>query len=1660
MATASTNPKQLSALQQALFVVQTLKSKLAKADAKQSEPIAIIGMGCRFPGGADNPESFWQILQNGTDTVTQVPPERWSLQDYYDPEPDTPGKMYMRSAGFLQQVDQFDPQFFGIAPREAMSLDPQQRLLLEVTWEALEHAGLASKDLQGTKTGTFIGIGQNDYAQVQDFRDPTNIDVYSASGNGFSFAAGRLSYVLGLQGPNLALDTACSSSLVALHYACQSLRQGECEQALAGGVQLILSPEVTVGLSRMRALSPDGRCKTFDARADGYGRGEGCGVIVLKRLSDAIAANDNILAVIRGSAVNHNGASSGLTVPNGVAQRSLIEQALHDAQVHPADIGYIEAHGTGTALGDPIELEALNTIFSQTHSQDKPLRVGSVKTNVGHLEAAAGIVGLAKVILSLQHREIPPHLHFQSPNPRIPWQEMPIQIPTQLTPWTRDDKPLLAGVSSFGISGTNAHVILEEAPAVVQETTAHVPQLLTLSAKTETALQTLVQRYGQHLENHPDLSLSDLCYTSQVGRNHFPHRLAVVATDRLSLQAQLSVLAQGDTGQAALGVVPTGMPQVAFLFTGQGSQYANMGHFLFDSCRVFRRELEECDRILQDSLETPLLEVLYGNSHHLLDQTAYTQPALFALEYALAKVWLSWGIVPTAVIGHSVGEFVAACIAGVFSLEDGLKLVAHRGRLMQALPSNGAMLAVLASLEQIQPYLDKVPGTLTVAGHNGPSSLVLSGETGAVEMVEMWLDQADIKTKRLMVSHGFHSPLMEPMVTEFREIAETVTYHPPQISLVSNLTGQLADADITTPDYWCEHILKPVRFAEGMAALSHLNLSALIEVGPHPVLLGMGRSCVSNDWADQVGWLPSLRRDQADWPMMLEAIAGLYIRGLNVDWQALSQGLGRRVPLPTYPFQRQRHWVDTNKQQISDGSTNGTANIFEGSAMRLLRQGNLSQLTQWLSERETFTKTEQPILKRVLESLIKHQQSGYDQRSIENWLYQIQWQLQPGFQTPSHSPPSQETPFNWLVFVDQGGVGKQIGERLKQQGHTVSMIQASTSQDTETSASQTETGFIISPNESAEFDQVLTDLYQHSATPIQGVIYLWNLDRELDPAAATLSLDRELHLGCGGVLHLLQALLRLELPNPPRLWIVTQGVAAIETTKANAVQAPLWGLGRVLSLEHPDYWGGLIDLSSPELQGQTIKQEAANVVSALFKSDEDQIALRGGHRYVARLNRQKPSPTLHPIPVVAEGTYLITGGLGALGLWIAQWLIELGAKHLVLTGRRAPSSQAEQHIQGWQQAGVQVLAASVDVTEAEAMAALMTQISSTSPPLRGIIHAAGVPGYQPIEEIDAATLHKVLQPKIQGTWLLHTLSLQENLDFFVMFSSIAAIWGSKGQAHYAAANAFLDSFADYRRSLGLPALSVSWGPWGGGGMTSSDAQQWLTRMGIHGLEPDGAIAALEYLLRGSADQATVASVDWSIFKGLYEARGRRPLLTLLQTEAAEATTQAQPQTSAFIQKLLAAPKKRRSRLLITHLQQEVAGVLGFPPSQLPAPDQGFFDMGMDSLTAIELKSRLDKSLGLSLPATIAFETPTIADLARYLEKTALTWKDDSNGATIPAEEASTSASDKTQTVATKNESIVEDSPPLDNASEDVSEDTMEASITDKLDQLETLLRGL
>lgn len=902
----------LSPLKRAFLALEEAQSRLSAMERAAREPIAVIGLGCRVPGGGNDAESFWNLMRDGVDAIGPMPADRWDVDALYDPDPEVPGRIATRAGGFIGPVDQFDAGFFGIAPREAQGMDPQQRLLLEVGWEALENAGQAPDRLEGSRTGVYIGMCASDYAYLQLMsEDRSLLDAHFTSGIAHSIGSGRLSYLLGLQGPSVTLDTACSSSLVAVHLACQALRAGDCRMALAGGVNLILSPDLYIALSHSRMLAPDGRCKTFDASADGFARGEGCGVVVLKRLCDAQADGDRVLAVIRGSAVNQDGPSSGLTAPNGPAQEAVIREALANAGVAPREVGYIEAHGTGTQLGDPLEVQALGAVFGQDREQ--PLWLGSVKTNIGHLEAAAGVTGLIKLVLALRQREIPPHLHFRTPSPHIPWDDFALRVPTTRTPWQPIGGRRIAGVSSFGFSGTNVHVVLEEAPEadLARPQSAQRQHAFVLSARDETALAALARRHASALAGRPDEQLADACFTAAVGRAPMPQRAVVLARSMDELCQGLTALAEGRSapGLSTARLNRRDPARIAFLFTGQGAQYPGMAKTLYDREPVFRRSLDECAALLSGSLERPLLDVIFASEGQAsaLDETAYTQPALFAVEYALAQLWRTWGVAPDMVMGHSVGELVAACVAGVMPLGPALALIAERGRLMQSLPAGGAMAAIFASEVQVAEAVAPHANRLAIAALNGAQQTVISGTAEAVDAVCELFVARGVRCQKLPVSHAFHSPLVNPILDTFERAAAAVPLAKPRLRLVSNLSGQWADAaEVTQSRYWRRHVREAVRFADGLRTLASLSPDICIEVGPHPTLLALAEGEFGETGPALV---PTLRKGRDDADQLAESLGALFLAGAALDWRAVWASSGCRViDLPSYPFQRERHW--------------------------------------------------------------------------------------------------------------------------------------------------------------------------------------------------------------------------------------------------------------------------------------------------------------------------------------------------------------------------------------------------------------------------------------------------------------------------------------------------------------------------------------------------------------------------------------------------------------------------------------------------------------------------------------------------------------------------------------------------------------------------------
>ncbi|AOX03124.1 polyketide synthase [Moorena producens PAL-8-15-08-1] len=2102
---------------------------------RHQEPIAIIGMGCRFPGKADSPEAFWQLLSNGVNAVKDIPSSRWDLERYYDPNP-TPGKFYVRSAAFLEpeEIEEFDAEFFRMASREAASLDPQQRLLLEVSWEALEHAGIAPTSLAGSQTGVFVGIHWDDYSAERFYMvNPSDLNAYPTLSNLRSLSAGRIAYVLDLHGPTLQVDTACSSGLVSVHLACQSLQNRESNLAIAGGVSLLLSPKLTVGFCQMNVLAKDGRCKTFSDSVDGFVQGEGCGMIILKRLRDALRDRDPILATIRSSAINHDGYSLTLTTPAIAAQESMLRQAVENAQIEPQQVQYVETHGTGTPLGDPIEVKALAKVLGQ--NRQNPLVIGSMKTNMGHLGAASGVAGLIKTVLSLQHNHIPPNLHFDKPNRRIPWHKLAVTVPTELMPWA-EDEPKLAGVSCFGMSGTNAHVILEAPPKPSQvelSTEVIEPQyhLLTLSAKSEKALNAITQNYLTFLDT-TEYSLGDICYSAATGRSHFSHRLAIIANSKAEIRQQLDSLVKGEKITGLIqGDTYGSVPKIAFLFTGQGSQYVDMGRELYETQPTFRRVLQQCDEILHSYLDRPLLSILYPNKpEDIINLTAYTQPAIFAFEYALAELWKSWGIIPDVVMGHSVGEYVAACVAGVFSLEDGLKLIATRGKLIGKLPqeAHGKMVSVMASEELINSAIAPYGKKVSIAAVNGPQSIVISGDSPSIDAIVTELQAKEIKTRELTVSHAFHSPLMESVLKPFGQVAAEVTYCSPQIPLISNLTGEQVTDDLTTANHWVNHIRQPVRFADGMNTLQKMGIKCFVEIGAKPILLGMGANCLV-DQTEHSTWLPSIRTD-AEYSTLVESLAQLYVRGIKINWQGFfSSEHHRKVVLPTYPFQRERCWVEVQQERVARKSSKISAHpllqeriyssvlkpgevqfeaylahndlaylldhrafgqaIMPASAYleMVLAAGNqllgtpsitfkevaiekalkLEEIQtvqlvlnsdgegySWqifglvfIDEEPTWTRYAAGKISRGKEQqtselntdlttlktrLPQHQdiKAFYQQVATQEFVYESNFQnlrrlwcsegealgqinlakhllnhpyhwhpvlldgcfqvilaalptdssdtylpvAYPDFtfwEDPDrevfsyvklHGQPGQETlkadlqlvgkegkvyaeaiglqlkkarsqslqqkelwkdwlcqlawkevkkpvgtlksvkQGDWLILADRTGLGKNLADLLsihEQRSHLVYTDKT----DHKLKPGQDSLNW----KNPADWQQLL------GKGSYQEVVYLWGLD-EKDSCDSS----------CEQVLHLVQALISANIS--PRLWLVTQGAQSVfKDDIVNIWQTPMWGLGKTLSLEHPEFATTCLDLSADRLDNETAK----SLLQELLTPDhENQIAYRRGVRYGARLDYSQPVQTLantpvtlklnsygtldnlalvplassslapdeveikvrasglnfrdvlralgmmrdieeslgiansardilfgfecagtiervgkqvsdfqvgdaviayasgslaslvkakatlvvskppelsfeeaatvpvnfltayygllkcaqigstdrilihnaaggvgqaavqlaklkgaevfatasppkwdflksvgikhiynsrtlefaeqimadtdgkgvnvvlnslagqfidksfdvlaqggrfveigklgiwdeqklqalrpdaaffpfdlgemdgakisamllelmnlfkegklKPLPLKAfpiteyvnafrymqqakhigkvvlsfqnpenclvrqDSSYLIAGGLGALGLQVAQWLVEQGAKHIVLTGRSSVKPAAKEAIKQLEHSGAKVSVVQADISHQEDVKKILTQC----PNLAGIIHTAGVLADGLLREQTPTRFHTVMASKVQGAWNLHLLTQDLPLDFFVCYSSAASLLGNAGQSNYAAANAFLDGLANYRRAQGLPSLSINWGPWGEVGMAAKLSSR-LKAQGWGIISPQQGLPALDYLVKhGDSSQVGVLPMNWSTF--LERMPENWPLWENFQTNIVK-SSQEQP---ALLDQLKATLAHERRTILMEHVRSAIRKIIGLNASTRIEPRQSLFNLGLDSLMAVELRNNLEKSTEHSLRSTLLFDYPTLEALVNYLLQEVLIIEDTS--AQTADEETTTSS---------------------------------------------------
>lgn len=2257
-----------------------LKGKSAEPRDPAPEPVAVIGMGCRFPGGANGPEAFWQLLKNGVDAITEIPRDRWDIDAYYDPDPETPHKMNTRWGGFLDNIDKFDAPFFGISPREAMHMDPQQRLLLEVAWEALEDCGQTLASLRGSATGVFVGIHSHssEYGWMQ-LGNPAEIGTYTSTGTAHSLMANRISYWLDLRGPSIALDTACSSSLVAFHLACQSLRAGECTMALAAGANAILAPEFTMALSRMNMMAADGRCKTFDAGADGFVRGEGCGVVVLKRLSQALADRDPIWAVVRGSAVNQDGSTNGITAPNSLAQIAVLQQALRNAGVRPEEITYVETHGTGTILGDPIEVEALIAALGQPRPQGPKCVLGSVKTNLGHLEGAAGIAGVIKTVLCLKHAEIPPHLHFKKLNPHISLENTPFEILPSGGAWPAAPKRL-AGVSSFGFGGTNAHVILEEAaapPAVDghpvsissgplaegrdqswaggNEASPPAAWLLPLSAKSPEALRSLARAYQDYLAATP-ASLPDVVYTASLRRTHHEHRCAAVFRSAEELRQKLQGFLEGEE-DAAMAVSPRKVQErpgsLAFIFSGQGPNWFGVGRALLQQESVFRQKMEECDAVLRGLGGWSLMEELHrAEGASRLEEAEIAQPAFCAVQVSLAALWRAWGIQPEAVIGHSVGEIAAAHVAGALSLADAMRVAFHRGRLLQQETGRGKMAAVELPPAEMEKMLAEYEGRLALATINSPNAVVISGEAAALDELAHKLQAREISCRLLNVKFASHSPQMEPYRLELARAVQGLQPRAAAIPMISTVTAHTIAGTSLDAEYWGRNVRATVRFAEALDRLLLDGFTAFVEIGPHPVIAHAVAQC-GRRREKEVTVVSSLRRNQEDRAAMLAALGTLFVHGHPVDWKALHPQGGRVVPLPRYPWQHKRYWLEerdvtsedqrakseagkpegmnktrsstiasqssgthpllgrrldsprpsfethfslTAQPYLADHRFSKTAIVpaavylemliaaareLSGRAARIenlaihealllsdtetmtvqllltpqgadafsfevysraagregghadwklhvsgalhcgparepaaareasvlakaqsrctqrmpaadfyaraaaaglhfgsrfqgvqeLRCGAHEALAQISLPEELhgglaayqahpalldaclqpllalFPKTGAPadpylmaglarfefhrpmekalwscatvhnesggpagvlqgrveifnlrgelvaeaeglLLKRVPRALLQFEQKS---ESID-WRYELVWEhrprreagnaadllpapeqilsalpkraaeaqrdeetfrlLQPQLERLSAAyllralrqlgsapdtrpllaaaslqeeagiparhhrflahllevlaeagalarrdegvyewraaaqnweapeklrddlwrafpscrtevellarcgeklaevlrgqcdplallfpagdaasaeklyqdsafvksgnlllaqamaeagralPPGSQlrvleigagtgattaqvlphlpgagtaylftdvsrlftaaaqqkfraydfvryqlfdveknpaeqglagerfdvilaanvlhatadlrrtlqnvrqllaprgllvllegtrpqrwidlifgmtegwwkftdrerhplltaeqwraileeegfTDFaaqpcgaggqdwqtlllargpaeavaqkaSWLIFADRQGVAEMLAQQAAARGENAVLVFAG-----EEYLQPEPRRYTLNPAQQKDFARLLAEVVQ--SEPPAGIIHLWSLEAASCEEATAEKLKADQVLSCGSVLSLLQTVLAMRAPALPRLWLVTRHAQAAggSAQKIVPTRSPLWGLGRVLALEHSELWGGLIDLDSDPASAAVAKQLWQEIRHG---DEEDQIAFRNGERYVARLARRarkvedggvnaagrdslgegQAAVAIHDSRSAIfnpQASYLITGGLGGLGLLLAKWLAEQGARHLVLTGRRglperaswpAMSREHEAYqtvaaIQEIEALGANVKTVAADVGDLAQMKALFAQFGASEPPLAGILHAAATINFQTLREMNAASLWETLRPKLLGTWVLHQLTQDLPLEFFVLFSSTTALLGAHGLGHYAAANQFLDAFAHFRHAHHLPAVSINWGLWERMRRFSEQEKNEVLRHGLAPMPPAKALAELAALLRADAPQQIVADIDWSILKPAYEARRHRPFLEKIQARPQAEAPATAKKNAGIVEQLRQAPCEDRHDMLLNFIQKQAAKVLGMAAAHELDPERGFFEMGMDSLTSVELRRRLESCFGESLPGTLTFNYPSVAALTGYFATRVLRWE--------------------------------------------------------------------
>jgi len=1511
------------------------KRELRELQDAGNEPIAIVSMSCRFPGGAGTPEEYWQLIRDGVDAISTFPTNRgWDVEGLYDPAPATPGKTYCREGGFLHDAGEFDAEFFAMSPREARDTDPQQRLLLEVCWEALERAGIDPLSLKHSPTGVFAGVVYHGYT------------MGSGTGGLASVASGRVAYVLGLEGPAVTVDTACSSSLVALHSAIQALRAGDCTLALAGGVTVMPSPASFVGFSQDRGLAPDGRCKAFASAANGTTWSEGVGMLLLERLSDAQRLGHPVLALVRGSAVNSDGASNGLTAPNGPAQQRVIRQALANAQLSADQVDAVEGHGTGTTLGDPIEAQALLATYGQHRPEGRPLWLGSVKSNIGHAQGAAGVSGLIKMVLALRAGELPKTLHVDEPSDQVDWSAGDIRLLTEPRPWPRTDHPRRAAVSAFGLSGTNAHVIVEEAPAVEQPAGQPEPAAApdgrplpwVVSGRGAPALREQAARLAGQLREQPELRPADVAYSLATGRATLEHRAVAIGADRDGLLAALESLA-ADRSSAGLVTGELAAGSTAVLFSGQGAQRLGMGAGLYAAYPVFAAAFDEASAALDPGLPSPLREVVWGADADVLEQTVFAQAGLFAVEVAIYRLLESWGLRPNYLAGHSLGALTAAHVAGVLSLPDAGRLVAARGRLMQALPAGGAMVAVQARPEDVEPLLT---GGAVIAAINGRAAVVVSGPDDAVTAVAGLLAAQGRRTTRLRVSHAFHSPLMEPMLAEFRAVAAGLDYRPPTTAVVSEVTGRLATADeLTSPEYWVRQVREPVRFADAIEYLHSRGVVTYLEAGPDAVLTPLGPGCLDDAGA---AFIPTLRRGEPEERQLLTAAAQAFVRGTAIEWPAvLADRGGRRVPLPTYPFQRKFYWSQESVSAFEPADGDGVDARF----WETLSGQDPAVLAADLA-------VEQDALAAVLPALHSRREQYRTSATVDSWRYRVVFR--PVADTGQPAVPEGR----WLVAVADGAeVAAAVLDGLRELGMSVRPL-------------------VVAGQDRPALAGLLRELA--AAEPLAGLLSMLALRAEPDAEQPSLT--------AGLVAEILLAQAVADAGLTARHWTLTAGAVGADPDQppANPLSAGAWGLAVGLSLDRPDTWGGIVDLPAGREADPAVLRRLAAV---LADGREGEVAIRPEATLARRIIRAAPTAATQAAGAwPPAGTVLITGGTGGLGAQLARMLATDGVRRLLLVSRRGQAAAGAAELAAeLRDLGAEVELAACDVADPAALRAVLDAVPADCP-VRTVIHAAGLPQrLAALEELTVAEFAEVTRAKVAGALNLDALFADRPLDAFVLFSSGSAVWGSAGQTAYAAGNAVLDALAAARRGRGLPACAIAWGSWDGG-MVDAGLGAALRRMGAPPMAPRTALAAFRQAVQQRERALVVADFDWATFTPTYTFARPRPLIAELpeaqQALSGGGAADGGAAASELVSRLAELPAAERGPAVREVIAAQVAALLGYQQSEEVPMTRSFTDLGFDSVSAVDLRSRVNAAFGLALPASIVFDYANPAALADFV----------------------------------------------------------------------------